>query len=228
MALQQAMSAAGPLIASLDERQRAERPQCAARDGRQLLSGKFFPDCHGLPLPAAGGHCVLWPIAARQRARRIVGRRRAATHERTEDHRRKAGRRSRAGACRAGAGLRHLHDVLQADRRRGAVEAARHLVSALRARQGLRHLRDAAGRVPHLLLPLDGREGARAGLEARALETDSRHQRRRAHDRLRRSGIARARGARRRISTRCGAGRRKARAPRRCGSSRCASARAAS
>ena len=36
--------------------------------------------------------------------------------------------------------LRHLHAVLQAGRRRGAEEAAGHLVFALHAREGLRDL----------------------------------------------------------------------------------------
>ena len=37
MALQQAYAAAGPLISSLDEKQRRERPQCVALDGRRLI-----------------------------------------------------------------------------------------------------------------------------------------------------------------------------------------------
>ena len=54
------------------------------------------------------------------------------------------------------------------------------VVSALRARQRLRHLRDAADRVPHLLLRVDAEKGLDAGMEARASEVRAGHGRGRA------------------------------------------------
>ena len=127
---------------------------------------------------------------------------------------------SRAVARGAGARLRHLHALLQGDRGRGLRQAARRVVSALHSRQGLRHLRDAADRLPHLLLRVDADERTGRRMEARAREVRAGDGRGRSSHRVRRSGISR-RVAQRALSTL----RSKARAPAASGSSRSASAR---
>ena len=164
-----------------------ERPQCAAFDGRRgAVLGRIRFLCFTASRRPTGGRLHLadsqraWAVSLIRHERRAADRRRAARG--------------------AGPRMRHLHAVLQADRRDGAGEAARHVVSALRARERLRHLRDAAGRVPHLLLPLDAGEGSDRGLEAREGEVRAGDERRRAHDGLRRSGLSRRMAQPRRTS----------------------------
>ncbi len=98
--------------------------------------------------------------------------------------------RARGVARGGGEGVRKLHALLQGDRGQGLQQEAGRVVYALHQRQRLRHLRDAADRLPHLLLRMDAGEGPRPGVEARALQVRAGDGRGRPSHRVRRSGRA--------------------------------------